>query len=54
VRQQKPSLWVPSWSSASRDLGVFVYQPAEQITTSEVKAGMAMQAVVVTSVVLLA
>ena len=28
-----------NWSSTSRDLGVFVYQPAEQIATSEVKLG---------------
>ncbi|HEY3896152.1 MAG TPA: hypothetical protein VGL88_12365, partial [Pseudonocardiaceae bacterium] len=33
------SLWVPNWSSTSCDLGVFVYQPTEQITTSEVKLG---------------
>jgi hypothetical protein len=26
-------LWVPSWSSTSCDLGVFVYQTAEQIAT---------------------
>jgi hypothetical protein len=31
------SLWVPNWSSTSGDLGVFVYQPGEQIATSEVK-----------------
>jgi hypothetical protein len=43
---------VPNWSSTSCDLGVFVYQPGQQITTSEVEAGMAMQVVVV-SVVLL-
>ena len=30
-------VWVPNWSSASCDLGVFVYQPAEQIATSQVK-----------------
>jgi hypothetical protein len=33
------SLWVPNWSSASCDLGVFMYQPAEQIATSQVKLG---------------
>jgi hypothetical protein len=32
-------VWVPNWSSTSRDLRVFVYQPAEQITTSEVNLG---------------
>lgn len=32
-------LWVPNWSSASCDLGVFMYQPAEQIATSQVKLG---------------
>jgi hypothetical protein len=33
------TLWVPNWSSTSRDLGVFVYQPVEQIATSDVKLG---------------
>jgi hypothetical protein len=33
------TLWVPNWSSTSCDLGVFVYQPAEQIATSEMKRG---------------
>jgi hypothetical protein len=28
-----------NWSFMSSDLGVFVYQPAEQILTSEVKLG---------------
>jgi hypothetical protein len=32
-------VWVPNWSSTSCDLGVFVYQPVEQIATSEVKLG---------------
>jgi hypothetical protein len=31
------SVWVPNWSSTSCDLGVFVYQPVEQIATSQVK-----------------
>ena len=44
-------VWVPNWSSTC-DLGVFVYQPVEQIATSEVKATMAPQVVVVTSAVL--
>jgi len=30
------ALWVPNWSSASCDLGVLVYQPAEPIATSQV------------------
>ena len=30
---------VPNWSSTSCDLGVFVYQPAEQIAPLEVKLG---------------
>jgi hypothetical protein len=47
------SVWVPNWSSTSCDLGIFVNQPAEQIATSGDEAGMAMQVVVVTSVVLL-
>jgi hypothetical protein len=46
-------VWVPNWSSTSCDLDIFVNQPAEQIATSEDEAGMAMQVVVVTSVVLL-
>jgi hypothetical protein len=33
------TVWGPNWSSTSRDLGVFVYQPAEQITTSEANLG---------------
>jgi hypothetical protein len=33
------ALWVPNWPSTSCDLGVFVYQPVEQIATSEAKAG---------------
>ena len=33
------TLWVPNWSSTSCDLGVFVYQPAEQVATSQVKLG---------------
>jgi hypothetical protein len=33
------SLWVPNWSSTSCDLGIFVYQPAEQIATSKAKLG---------------
>ena len=33
------SLWVPDWSSTSCDLGVFVYQPVEQVATSQVKLG---------------
>jgi hypothetical protein len=33
-RVRVPILWVPNWSSTSCDLGVFVYQPAEQIATS--------------------
>jgi hypothetical protein len=33
------TVWVPNWSSASCDLGVFMYQPAEQIATSQVKLG---------------
>jgi hypothetical protein len=32
-------VWVPNWSSTSCNLGVFVYQPAEQITTSQVNLG---------------
>jgi putative transposase len=32
-------VWVPNWSSTSCDLGVFVYQPAEPIATSETKLG---------------
>jgi hypothetical protein len=32
-------VWVPNWSSTSGDLGVFAYQPAEQIVTSEAKLG---------------
>jgi hypothetical protein len=32
-------LWVPNWSSTSCDLGVFVYQSAEQVATSEAKLG---------------
>ena len=38
-------LWVPNWSSTICDLGVFVYQHAEQIATSEMKVGMAMSQV---------
>nr|MDQ3826988.1 hypothetical protein [Actinomycetota bacterium] len=33
------NVWVPNSSFTSCDLGVFVYQPAEQIATSEVKLG---------------
>jgi hypothetical protein len=32
-------LWVPNWSSTSRDLDVFVYQPVEQIAASQMKLG---------------
>jgi hypothetical protein len=32
-------VWVPNWSSTSCGLGVFVYQPVEQITTSQMKLG---------------
>jgi hypothetical protein len=32
-------VWVPNWSSTSCDLGIFVYQPAEQIATSKAKLG---------------
>jgi len=32
-------LWVPNCASTSCDLGVFVYQPAEPITTSQVTLG---------------
>lgn len=39
------ALWVPNWSSTLCDLGVFVYQPADQIATSEMKVGMAMSQV---------
>ena len=35
-------MWVPNWSSTLCDLGVFVYQPAEQIAASEMRLGMAM------------
>jgi hypothetical protein len=35
-------VWVPNWSSTLCDLGVFVYQPAEQIAASEMRLGMAM------------
>jgi hypothetical protein len=30
---------VPNWSSTLCDLGVFMYQPVEQIATSQVKLG---------------
>jgi hypothetical protein len=33
------TVWVPNRSSKSCDLGVFVYQPTEQVATSEVKLG---------------
>jgi hypothetical protein len=33
--EEQTELWVPNWSSTSCDLGVFVYQPAGQIVTSE-------------------
>ena len=33
------TLWVPNWSSTSRDLDVFAYHPAEQIATLELKLG---------------
>jgi hypothetical protein len=46
-------LWVPNWSSTSRDLGVFVYQPIEQVAASQVNLGSRCRGVVVTSVVLL-
>jgi hypothetical protein len=36
---------MPNWSSTLCDLGVFVYQPAEQIATSEMKVGLAMSQV---------
>jgi hypothetical protein len=42
------ALWVPNWSSASCDLGVFVYQPTEQIARRR-EAGMVTQALVVTN-----
>jgi hypothetical protein len=32
-------LWVPNWSSTLCDLGVFVYQPVEQVATSDVRLG---------------
>jgi hypothetical protein len=32
-------LWVPNRSPMSCDLGIFVYQPTEPITTSEAKLG---------------
>ena len=38
-------VWVPNWSSTLCDLGVFVYQPAEQIATSKMKVGMTMSQV---------
>ena len=34
-----PTLWVPNWPSTSCDQGVFAYQPAEPITTSQVTLG---------------
>jgi len=33
-------MWVPSRSSTSCDLGIFVYQPAEPVMTSEVQVGL--------------
>jgi hypothetical protein len=33
------TLWVPKWSSTSCDVGVFVYQPVEQVATSDVRLG---------------
>jgi hypothetical protein len=33
------SLWVPNRSSMSCDLGIFVDQPTEPVTTSEAKLG---------------
>jgi hypothetical protein len=33
------TLWVPNWSSMSCDLGIFVDQPTEPVTTSEAKLG---------------
>ena len=33
------NLWVPNWSSTLCDLGVFVYQPGEQIAKSEMTVG---------------
>ena len=32
-------LWVPNWSSTSCDLGVLVYQPIEQVATSQLNLG---------------
>ncbi|MCA1600745.1 MAG: hypothetical protein LC776_03530 [Acidobacteria bacterium] len=32
-------VWVPNWSSASCDLGVFVDQPAEPVVTLEATVG---------------
>jgi hypothetical protein len=33
------NVWVPNWSSTSCDVGVFVYQPVEQVATSDVRLG---------------
>jgi hypothetical protein len=52
-RRTGRSMWVPNWSSTSCDLGVFVYQAVEQVAYVRREAGMAMQVVVVTSMVLL-
>jgi hypothetical protein len=35
----RTSVWVPNWSSTLCHLGVFVYQPVEQVATSQVKLG---------------
>jgi hypothetical protein len=48
LRELTLDLWVPNWSSASCDLGVFVYQSTEQIARRR-EAGMVTQAVVVTN-----
>jgi hypothetical protein len=32
-------VWVPNWSSTSYDLGIFVYQSTEPITTSDARLG---------------
>jgi hypothetical protein len=39
ARQQRWSLWVPNRSSMSCDLGIFVDQSTEPVTTSEAKLG---------------
>jgi hypothetical protein len=30
-------VWVPNWSSPSRDLGIFVDQPAEPVEASQMR-----------------